>query len=309
MLKYILKRIGIMIPTVLLILFIIYAILDFLPTSPARIMLGMEASQEEVDTLNEELGYYDPLAVRYVRYVRDALHGDFGRSYQSNQPVFDQLLPKFPTTLKLAVLAILVTTVIGIPLGVAAAVCHNSAGDRLATVLTLLLASVPSFFLGMLFILLFALKLQWLPSNGLGTWKNYVLPVFTLALPGAASLARLTRSTMLDVMNQDYIRTARAKGCSPLRVITRHGLRNAMMPVVTQLGMNFAGLLGGALICEKVFGLPGFGNTILSAIYVKDIPIILGATSFLAILFMLVMLAVDVIYAFLDPRVGAKYKK
>ena len=307
MLKYIGKRVLVMIPTMLFIVFVIFTILNFIPNSPGRIILGMNVAEEEVVALNESLGYYDPLPVKYVNYLRNALQGDFGESYKYGKPVFELLMPKFPTTAKLAFLSMLVSAVIGIPVGIISAVKKHSLADRASTVLALLLGSIPSFFLGVMMILLFSLKLHWLPSNGLGTWKNYVMPVLTLALPSAAFLSRMTRTTMLDAMEQDYIRTARAKGCRPLRIVFCHGLRNALMPVVTQLGMNFAGLLGGAMITEQVFGLPGFSQTILQAMQTKDVPVIMGSTLFLSLMFMVIMLVVDLIYAMLDPRVGAQY--
>jgi len=305
--KYIVKRLLVMIPTLLFVVFIIFGILSFIPNSPGRIILGINAPEEQVVAMNQKLGYYDPMLVKFGNYVLHALQGDFGDSYKYGKPVFEVLMPKFPTTANLAFLSMLVSAVIGIPVGIIAAVKKHSLADRASTVAALLLGSVPSFFLGVMLILLFSLQLHWLPSNGLGTWENYVMPVLTLSLPSAAFLSRLTRTTMLDVMEQDYIRTARAKGCSPIRVVFRHGLRNALMPVVTQLGMTFAGTLGGAIIIEKVFGLPGFGSMILQAMQTKDVPVIMGSTLFLSAMFMVIMLLVDIVYAFLDPRVGAKY--
>ena len=190
--KYILRRLLVMIPTLLFVVFIIFAILQFIPNSPGRIILGINAPQEQVELLNQQLGYYDPMPVKFVNYVLNALKGDFGESYKYSKPVFEVLMPKFPTTAKLAFLSMLVSAVIGIPVGIIAAVKKHSMADRSATVLALLLGSVPSFFLGVLMILLFSMKLHWLPSNGLGTWKNYIMPVLTLALPSAAFLSRLT---------------------------------------------------------------------------------------------------------------------
>ena len=305
--KYVVRRLLVMIPTLLFVVFIIFGILSFIPNSPGRIILGINAPEEQVVAMNQKLGYYDPMLVKFGNYVLHALQGDFGDSYKYGKPVFEVLMPKFPTTANLAFLSMLVSAVIGIPVGIIAAVKKHSLADRASTVAALLLGSVPSFFLGVMLILLFSLQLHWLPSNGLGTWENYVMPVLTLSLPSAAFLSRLTRTTMLDVMEQDYIRTARAKGCSPIRVVFRHGLRNALMPVVTQLGMTFAGTLGGAIIIEKVFGLPGFGSMILQAMQTKDVPVIMGSTLFLSAMFMVIMLLVDIVYAFLDPRVGAKY--
>lgn len=306
MLRYALKRTLIIIPTMLLIIFIVYFILHLMPNTPGRIILGIQATQEQVDTLNDSLGYNDPLPTQYARYIVSALHGDFGESYQYHRPVFDILLPKFPTTLKLAFFSMLVACLLGVPIGVTAAVKKYSAVDMITTVTGLFFASIPTFFLGILMLLLFSLRLEWLPSNGIGSFKSYIMPVLSLSLPSMAFISRMSRSTMLDVINQDYIQTAKAKGCSPMRIIFHHELRNAMMPVVTQVGMDFAALLGGSVIVENVFGLPGFGNVILNAIHAQDAPIIMASVVLLSGLFMLIMLAVDLSYALLDPRVAAK---
>ena len=304
MLKYILRRILQMIPTTLLVILISYILLSFLPSSPGRIILGNNASEEEVERVDEELGYHDPVLVQYGKYLLHAVQGDFGDSYTYGRPVFEILLPKFPTTAKLAVLATLVAVIIGVPIGVLSAIKQYSLADRFTTVLSLLAASIPSFFFGVLMILLFSLKLGWLPSNGLGTWKNYVMPVMTLALPFAGMFSRLSRTMMLETMQEDYIYTARVKGCSKLRIIFCHALKNALMPVITQLGMSVAGLLGGSILVEQVFGLPGFGSLILNATQSKDIPMIMGSTLFLSVIFMVIMLIVDVVYALLDPRIA-----
>ena len=306
MLRYALKRTLIIIPTMLLIIFIVYFILHLMPNTPGRIILGIQATQEQVDALNDSLGYNDPLPTQYARYIVSALHGDFGESYQYHRPVFDILLPKFPTTLKLAFFSMLVACLLGVPIGVTAAVKKYSAVDMITTVTGLFFASIPTFFLGILMLLLFSLRLEWLPSNGIGSFKSYIMPVLSLSFPSMAFNSRMSRSTMLDVINQDYIQTAKAKGCSPMRIIFHHELRNAMMPVVTQVGMDFAALLGGSVIVENVFGLPGFGNVILNAIHAQDAPIIMASVVLLSGLFMLIMLAVDLSYALLDPRVAAK---
>ena len=306
MLRYALKRTLIIIPTMLLIIFIVYFILHLMPNTPGRIILGIQATQEQVDALNDSLGYNDPLPTQYARYIVSALRGDFGESYQYHRPVFDILLPKFPTTLKLAFFSMLVACLLGVPIGVTAAVKKYSAVDMITTVTGLFFASIPTFFLGILMLLLFSLRLEWLPSNGIGSFKSYIMPVLSLSLPSMAFISRMSRSTMLDVINQDYIQTAKAKGCSPMRIIFHHELRNAMMPVVTQVGMDFAALLGGSVIVENVFGLPGFGNVILNAIHAQDAPIIMASVVLLSGLFMLIMLAVDLSYALLDPRVAAK---
>ena len=306
--KYIIKRILSIIPTVLIIVFVIFVILDLTPGTPGRVILGVTATEEQVKNLDEALGYNRPLLVRYSDYLVHAIQGDFGKSYVNQVPVVDILMPKFPTTLKLAIMAVVFAAFIGIPLGILSALKPNSVTDSALTTLSLFFASVPAFWLGLMFMLIFSLKLGWLPSSGIGTWKHYIMPVITLVLPSAAYLARLTRSTMIDVINQDYIRTAKSKGAKTMRVMFFHALRNAMMLVVTQLGMSFASLLGGALITEMVFGLPGFGSTIVSAIKTKNIPVVMGGVMFLSVTFILIMLVVDLIYAFIDPRVKDMYE-
>ena len=308
MAKYILKRLLVVIPTLLFIVFVVFFILNITPGDPGRIMLGTTATQEQVDMLNESLGINRPLLVRYVDYIWNALHGDFGNSYTFNVPVTQVLMPKFPTTLKLAILSVCCSALLGIPLGILSAVKKHSLVDHGLTVLALFLASVPGFWLGLMLMLWLSLSLGLLPSSGVGTWQHFVMPVMTLALPSAAFISRLTRTTMLDSMNQDYIRTAKGKGARDRRVIFGHALRNALIPVITQLGMNFAGLLGGAMITEIVFGLPGFGNAIVAAIKAKDVPLTMFAVIFLSTTFMLIMLVVDLIYAFIDPRIKAQYE-
>lgn len=306
--KYIFRRILSIIPTILIIVFAIFFILDLTPGTPGRVILGVTATEEQVKNLDEALGYNRPVVVRYVDYLVHAVQGDFGNSYVSQQPVFDILAPKFPTTLKLALLAVAFSALIGIPLGIISSLKPNSIIDNILTTLSLFFASVPSFWLGLMFMLIFSLTLGLLPSSGIGTWKHYIMPVITLVLPSAAYLSRLTRSTMIDAINQDYIRTAKSKGATTPRVMFLHALKNAMMPVVTQLGMSFASLLGGALITEMVFGLPGFGSAIVNAIKTKDIPIVMGGIIFLSATFILIMLVVDLLYAFIDPRVKDMYE-
>lgn len=308
MVKYIIKRLLVVIPTLLFIVFVVFFILNIIPGDPGRIMLGPTATQEQVDMLNEALGVNRPLLVRYGEYIWNALHGDFGVSYTFNVPVTSVLMPKFPTTLKLAILSVVFAALLGIPLGILSAVKKHSLIDQATTVVALFLAAVPGFWLGLMLMLCLSLKLGLLPSSGVGTWQHLVMPVMTLALPSAAFISRLTRTTMLDSMNQDYIRTAKGKGAKDSRVIFGHALRNALIPVITQLGMNFAGLLGGAMITEIVFGLPGFGNAIVAAIKAKDVPLTMFAVIFLSTTFMLIMLVVDLIYAFVDPRIKAQYE-
>lgn len=306
--KYVLKRLVGMIPMLALIILIVFYILNITPGNPAIIILGKDAAPEAIEALEEDLGLNEPFLERYVDYLKGVLHMDFGESYRSGEPVFDVLLPKFPTTLTLAIFSVLLTALIGIPLGILSAVRQYSKLDMGLTVSSLILASVPGFWLSLMMVLFFSVLLGILPSTGYTTWQHYVMPVLSISLPAAAYQARITRNQMLETMRQDYIRTAKAKGADKQRIIWRHALKNTLMPVVTTLGMRFATMLGGSMITEMIFGLPGIGNEILNAISMKDTPIILGSTIFLGALFMIIMLFVDIIYAYIDPRTRAQFQ-
>ena len=303
MLKFTVKRLLFMIPSIIVITFLTFFIMSKSAGSPGSVALGIQASPEEIAEFNHSVGYDRPLLVRYGEYMLGVLQGDLGSTYKTNTPVASVLIPKFPITFKLAIISVVLAGLIGIPIGVMAAVKKGTILDTGSTVVSLVLASLPGFWFALLMMLLFSLKLGWLPSFGLGTWKNYIMPVATLALPSSAYVARMVRITMLDALNSDYVRTARAKGAGPARIIFIHVLRNALMPVITTLGMNFAGLLGGAVIAEQVFGLPGVGQQILNAINAKEVPIVLGATIILSLLYMVIMLAMDLINALLNPKI------
>lgn len=304
MLKFTAKRILLMIPTIIIITFLTFFIMSKSAGTPGSVALGLQASQADIDAYNHAIGYDRPMLVRYADYMWNALHGDLGNSYKNaNLSVSHILFSKFPITCRLAVFAVLLSALIGIPAGVLAAVKKGSPLDTGTTVISLIMASVPGFWLALLLMLLFALKLGWLHSFGLKTWSDYILPLATLALPSSAYVARMVRITMLDELGSDYVRTAQAKGAGSMRVIFLHVLRNAMLPVITSLGMSFAGLLGGAIICEKVFGLPGMGQEVLNAINNKDVPIVLGATIILSLLYMLIMLVMDLVNALLNPKI------
>ena len=307
MLRYIIGRLLLIIPTLILVIFIIFSILNITPGDPARIMLGMDAPAEAVEELNHQLGLDRPMIERFVKYIAGVIHFYFGTSYRTGAPVFNDIFAKFPTTLKLAVCSVIVSALLGIPLGIISAVRQYSLLDYSLTVISLFLASMPGFFLALILILIFALWLGLLPSNGIGTMRHYILPVFTLALPTAALLARMTRTSMLETMRQDYIRTAKAKGASKMRVIVRHALKPSLLPIIVVLGMNFAYLLGGALIIEIVFGLPGIGNIIINAVQMKDTPVIMAVAVFMAVLYKLIMLVVDIIQVIIDPRLKSRF--
>ncbi|MBQ7817160.1 MAG: ABC transporter permease [Oscillospiraceae bacterium] len=308
MTKYVIKRLLGMIPMLVMIILIVFFILNITPGNPAVIILGKDAAPEAIAALEEELGLNNPFFERYVDYLKGVLQLDFGESYRSGKPVFDVLLPKFPTTLKLAILSVIATALLGIPLGIISAVRQYSKLDIGLTVSSLVLASVPGFWLSLMMILFFSVLLGILPSTGYTTWQHYVMPVLSISVPAAAYQARITRNQMLETMRQDYIRTAKAKGADKQRIIWKHALKNTLMPVVTTLGMRFATMLGGSMITELIYGLPGIGNEILNAITMKDTPVILGSTIFLGALFMIIMLMVDIIYAYIDPRTRAQFK-
>jgi peptide/nickel transport system permease protein len=298
-----------MIPTVICIIFLVFGILSLTPGSPGRVILGPSASQESVDKLNEEFGYDKPFVVRFVNYVADAARGDFGVSYISGRPVAGEIMARFPTTLLITILSMFFATLIGIPIGVLSAVKRYSAADFISTSVALFLATMPAFWFGLLLLLLFSLQLGWLPSSGIGSWQHYVLPTLTLCLPIAAVIMRMTRSTMLDTLRQDYVRTARAKGASERKVIWGHSLKNALLPVVTSIGLAFGSLLGGTVLVESVFSMPGLGMLTITAIRAKDIPLVTGSVTFLALLFYIAMLAVDILYVVIDPRLRSRMRK
>jgi peptide/nickel transport system permease protein len=310
MARYVFKRLVLTIPVLLGSIFLVFAIMSLTPGDPGTLILGMTADKKDIVQLNTELGYYQPFMIRFFNYVKDiVLHFDFGISYRTRTPVFIEILSKFPHTFRLAVASIILSSITGITLGIISAVKQYSYIDSFFTVMAMFFAAIPGFWFGLMLMLLFSLKLGWLPSNGVDTWKHFVLPTITLSVGSAAGLLRLTRSTMLETIRQDYIRTARAKGASEQRVILHHALKNALLPVITSLGMNFGASLGGAIIIESVFGMPGLGTHIVTAIRQKDIPVVLASTLLLAFLFSIIMLIVDLLYAFIDPRIKSKYAK
>jgi peptide/nickel transport system permease protein len=307
--RYIAKRILMLIPTLLIIIFIVYFIMDLTPGDPGTLILGEKASQAAKDQLNEDLGYNDPFVIRYVRYIVDAAQGDLGSSWLSGRPVSNEIISRFPVTITLAAGAVLIGIVIGVPLGILSAVKQYSALDYLGTSFAMFLASFPPFWIGMMLIILFSLTWRLLPSFGVGSFKHFILPWFTTSCTFIASQMRMTRTSMLEAIRMDYIRTARAKGQTERKVVTRHALRNALLPVVTLMGMEFGALLGGTVTVETVFSLPGVGSLIIEAIRMKDIPLVVGSTVTLSICFSLLMILVDIIYAFIDPRIKARYIK
>lgn len=305
MAKYILKRLLLMIPIIIGVSFLVFFIMSLTPgfDDPARIILGMDASKEAVENLNTMFGANKPFFIRYFDYISDAIQGDFGVSYRTQQPVAQEIMRRFPTTLKISLISIILSLIIGIPLGIVSAVKQYTATDYFSRLISMLMTAIPSFWLGLMLLLLFSLQLRWLPSSGVDTWKGYILPSVSLSIISMGLMIRMTRSTMLEVIRQDYIRTARSKGVPEKTVVFKHALRNALIPVVTVAGTNFGAQLGGAVIIEAVFAVPGVGQYVLNAVNTRDLPGVLSSVILLAVTFSLINLTVDVIYSFIDPRI------
>ena len=310
MYRYVIKRLLFLIPTVLGVTLIIFFVMGITPGNPGRMILGPTAKQEAVDAKNHELGYDLPLWQRYVNYVKDIVtEGDFGNSYFTSRPVFEELWPRFLLTLKLASFILIVSVGMGIPLGIYSAVRQYTLWDTVPTMLAFFLAAVPSFVIGMVLLFFFALKLNWFPSYGLDSLKSYILPVVAVAISEAAAYLRFTKSSMLEAIRQDYVRTARGKGVPERTVIWKHAMRNALLPVITCVGMRFGILRAGMVTTERLFSIPGIGSLIVDSISKKDEPVIIAATIMVAIAFTVLMLLVDIAYAFVDPRIRAKYSR
>ena len=306
MLKYAIKRLLLIIPTMLLVTFMVFVLVNLTPSDPGRMKLGVDAPQEAVDQINHELGVDQPVPVRYVKWVLGLFRGDLGKSYFTNKDVFTELMARFPNTLKLALLGLVSAIIVGVPLGVLCAVRQYSVADYTLSVLAMALAAMPAFWLALLLLLQFSAKLGWFPAFGSDSWKCFVLPTIPLTLGYGAGYLRYTRTAMLDTIRQDYIRTARAKGCKESTVIWKHAFRNSMMTVVTITGMSFAGLLGGAIVSESVFSISGVGMMGITAIQRRDMPQILASLITIGTLFMIIMVIVDLMYAVLNPRIRAQ---
>jgi peptide/nickel transport system permease protein/oligopeptide transport system permease protein len=302
--KYLLQRLLATVPVVFGVTIAVFAMLHLVPGDPVQMMLGeFQTSPEQVEQLQAQLHLDEPLPQQYGRFVVGAAQGDLGYSIRSKRPVWDEILDNLPSTIALTMAGLSVAATIGIALGVIAAVKQNTWADLSAMVISTLGVSMPSFWLALMLIFLFSLRLQWFPVTGGGGLDHLVLPALTLGLGASAIIARLTRSTMLEVLRQDYITTARAKGLRGSAVVLRHALRNAMIPTVTILGLQFGQLLAGTVVIETVFGRPGIGRLIVSAILEKDFPLVQGIVLFVAVSYVVVNLLVDLTYAVLDPRI------
>lgn len=310
MYRYVINRLLFLIPSVLGVIFILFLVMSITPGDPARILLGDAASQAQVDAMNHQLGYDLPFFEKYVRYVYQVVvHQDFGVSYFTKQSVFEEIWPRYIVTVKLAFIGVVLSSLIGIPFGIYTAVRQYSLWDTIPSLIAFFIAAIPSFVLGMLLLYLFSLKLNWFPSYGIESFKSYIMPALAVSIPPAAINLRFTKSSMLESIRQDYVRTARAKGASERTVIWKHALKNALLPVVTNVGMSLGNLICGAVVAEKLFSIPGIGSLIVDRITYKDEPVIIAGTILISVCFTVVMLIVDLIYAYIDPRIRAKYAR
>lgn len=308
MYKYVIKRLLLTIPILLGVIVMVFVMINIVPGDPARNILGMQAKQEDVDRLNHELGYDQPMLKRLGKYMSDIIFRfDFGKSWMTNKSVVEDIARYFKYTFRVVLFGTLVYMLFGVPLGVLAAVRQNSMADYTLRIFAMIFNSMPGFWLGLVAMLIFSLKLGWLPSNGVDTWKHYILPVAVYGIGSAGSLLRTTRTIMLEAIRQDYIRTARAKGASERRVIWHHALPNVSLPLINMIGLTFGAMLGGTVLIETAFSIPGLGTLVLDAVRAKDVPLVMATTIFLAAIWCFAVLAVDIMSAFADPRVKAKY--
>lgn len=308
MLKYIGRRLLMLIPVLLGVTLIIFIISYITPGDPAQIILGDDATPENVAALREEMGLNDPFFVRYVNYIWDAMRGDLGTSYSTGQPVMELIQERFPNTLKLAVSSVGISITLGLIFGIIASVKQYSLFDDIAMSLALIGVSMPAFWLGLLLILVFSVNLGWFPPSGYDSLGQMILPAVTNGVGACAIIARMTRSSMLEVVRQDYITTARAKGQNEFKVVMRHAFKNALIPIINVVGLQFGALLGGSVLVESVFSIPGLGKLMVDAIKQRNFAVVQGGVLYLAVMFTLVNLAIDIIYAFVDPRVKSQYK-
>ena len=307
--RYILKRLAMLIPVILGVIFVVFFIMDLAPGSPVNQMVGENATEEEIQAVIEEYGLDDPLLVRYGRYVWDLLHGDLGRSYTTKQPVLELYMQKLGATAQLAVASIILAMIFSLPLGIYAAVKQNKWQDGACMVISLLGLSIPNFWLGLMLIILFALHLGWFPASGNRELISIVLPAFTEGTGLMAFMTRTTRSSMLETIRADYVRTARAKGVAERTVIWKHAMKNGLLPVVTLLGSSFGAQIGGAIVTENLYNLPGLGTLTLLSINMRDTPTVVATSVIFATLYNIILILVDLMYAFIDPRIKAKYSR
>jgi peptide/nickel transport system permease protein len=300
---YVLRRLWQSALTLVGVSVLVFVILRVVPGDPAKMLLPDGAPQSAVDELNRQLGLHEPLHVQYAIFVRSVFRGDFGQSFQYRAPALQVVVDRLGATVQLALAALVITVGVGVSLGIVAAVRRGTGYDYASTVLAVLGQSLPNFWLGIMLILLFGVALRWLPTSGFESWRHLILPAVTLAAFPMALVARLTRSSMLEILGRDFIRTGRAKGLAERAVILRHALRNAAVPLLTVLGLQIGTLLGGAVITESVFAWPGMGKLVVDAIFFRDFPVVQTVLILSATIFVLINLLVDLLYTVIDPRI------
>lgn len=308
MIRYVIRRLILMIPVIIGVTLLIFLLQAFTPGDPAKLTLGNDSTEEEREQWREERDLNDPILVQYVKYMWNVMHGDFGISYRSPKNITTTIFERWPTTFLVAMLSVSISAFIGITLGITAALHRNSWIDSFARFLGMLGVSMPNFWFALLMIMYFALDLKWFPVSGFYGPEYWVLPMATVGILGSAGLLRLTRSAVLDSLSADYVRTARSKGQKESKVVIHHVLRNALVPIVTSIGGHFAAALGGTIIIEQIFAIPGLGQLMVNAIYQRDYPLIRGSVLLVAVTASVVNLIVDLIYAWIDPRVKASFK-
>ncbi|MFL2651370.1 MAG: nickel ABC transporter permease [Anaerolineales bacterium] len=303
--EYLIRRLALAIPTVFIVSVLVFGLMHMLPGEPVEIMLSeFGGTAEDIERLREQLGLNDPLYVQLGRFLWDALHGDLGRSLFNRRPVVDQILVQVPSTLQLTAASVLISLIIGVPLGIIAAIKHRSWIDALCMLFALVNVSAPTFWLALVMILVFSLELGWFPATGSQGLRSLILPAVSLGVASAGLIARLVRSSMLEVLSQNYMVTARSKGLREHIIILRHGFRNALIPTVTILGVQIGNLLGGAVVVETVFARQGLGRMVIQAIMKKDYPLVQGTLLFIAVAYVVINLLIDWLYSFLDPRIS-----
>lgn len=304
-LKFAIKRLLLLIPVIIVVTFILYLILAAAPGNLARQLLGDDATEEQILAKTQEMGLDKPLLVRYGNYMAGVLRFDFGTSWVNGEPVLSRFIHRLPNTLAISVFSMIFAVAIGVPIGLVSAIRQYSLFDYGSSVVAMLLFSIPAFWLGTMCQILFCITLGWLPVSGLDSPSGYILPTIILGANTLATMIRMSRSSMLEVISRDYIRVVRAKGASASRVILKHTLRNSLIPIITQMGICFAGTIAGAVVTESIFALQGIGTMLLSAVKSRDVPVVLGTVIFVTLIIGVINLLVDLICAVIDPRIEA----
>lgn len=302
--KYILKRILILIPTIIGVSFVVFSLLYLSPGDAALASAGPNAPKETVEILRDKMGLNDPFLIQYGRFLKNLIfHFDLGTSYQSKTPVIEKILRVFPNTLKLAGVSLIFAIISGIILGIIAGINKNNIIDSIISFTGMIGLAMPIFWSGLLLIIIFSSKLKLLPASGFSSWRHMILPVLALGLQTSSSIMRMTRSSMIEVLDKDYIRTARAKGLKKSRIIFIHALKNAMIPIITTIGLQAGGLLGGSILTETVFSISGIGRLMVDSVKTRDYPVILGGVMFIALVYSIISIIVDIVYGFLNPQI------